>query len=117
MPPRQRQQKESLRDFFDRILRAFRTLNVPRESTQQLATLRGPLLTPAVPTKAATEFDIHQAVFAFGLVPEGIDEVFDELPNVGESLRWRIEDIPETQDFIISPCLRKSFKHSHLTVD
>ncbi len=103
--------------FFDRVLRAFRAEDVPRESTRKLAKLKDTLLKPGVPTKGATEFRIEQAIFAFGLVPVGVDEVVDKLPNVGESLKWPIEDIPETKDFIISPCLRKSLKHSRSTVD
>jgi hypothetical protein len=98
----------SPRAFFGRIENAFRAEDVPREAAQKPASSRDPLIKPGVPTKAAKEFSIEQAVFAFGLVPVGIDEI----PNDGESLKWRIEDIPETQDFVVSPCLRKSFKHS-----
>jgi hypothetical protein len=47
--------------------------------------LRDPLLTPSVPTKVAKDFPIEQAIFAFGSVPEVIDEVIDEVLTVGRS--------------------------------
>jgi hypothetical protein len=47
----------------------------------------------------------------------GVDELIDELPNEGESLKWRIGDIPKTKDLVKFPCLRKSFKHSRSIVD
>jgi hypothetical protein len=113
MSPRARERKEDLpRSFFGRIVNAFCAEDVSREATQKLAGLLDPLINAGVPTKAAKEFLIEQAVFAFGLEPVGIDEIVDEIPNDGESLKWHIEDIPETQDFVVSPCLRKLFKHS-----
>ena len=36
--------------------------------------------------------------------------------QLSESLKWRIEDIPQTKDFVLTPCLRKSSQHSRLTV-
>jgi hypothetical protein len=103
--------KRALHTFFGRVLNAFCAEDVPREATQKLANLRDPLFKPGVPTMAATEVQIDQAIFAFGLVPIGIgtDEIVGEIPDEGESLKWRIEDIPETKDFVLSHCLRKSF--------
>jgi hypothetical protein len=105
------ERREDLRTFFNRLLNVFCTEDIPREATQKLANLRDPPLKRGIPTKAATEFHISQAIFAFGLVPigVGVDEIVDGFVNEGESLRWCIEDIPKTNDFVVSHCLRKSF--------
>jgi len=108
MPPER--EEDILDAFFDQVLDAFRAEDVPSESARKLANLRALLLDPKVSTMAATEFTIDEAVFAFGLEFSG---GLVHLPiDIGESLKWRIEDIPQTKGFVLTPGLRKSFKHS-----
>jgi hypothetical protein len=119
MPPRQqkedRKQTEDPNAFFDRVLKAFRAEDVPEESTQKLASLRS-LLKPrtSTVTMAAKNFTVEEAVFSFGL--ERKNKLF-KVPEPGESLKWRIEEIPETKGFPMSSSLRKSFKCFCSTVD
>jgi hypothetical protein len=64
---------------------------------------------------AATEFDLQRAVFAYGLVfKQRLVRVPDS--EVAE-LRWCIEDLPQTKDFAVSPCLSKCFPVQRSTVD
>ena len=63
---------------------------------------------------AAEEFSLDEAVVAFGLE---FSEGLVQIPIPGESLKWRIEDIPWTKDFVLTPCLRKSFKHPRSIMD
>ena len=104
-----RKQKEHLSSFFDRILDSYRAEDVPQEHIEKLAGLKRTLLNPCVPTKAAKDFCIQEAVFAFGLEPIGFDGFLDGLPGPGESFMWQIEEIPETKGFVVSPSMRKFF--------
>jgi hypothetical protein len=101
MPPQQ--QKEDPDAFFDRVLKAFSAEDVSEESTQKLASLKSRL--PRISRMAAKDSTLEESVFAFGL--EHNDESF-KIPKSGESLNWRIEEIPETKDFPMNPCLCKS---------
>ena len=104
-----RKQKESNSLFFDQILDAFSAEDVPQEYVQKLAGLKNRLLNPSVPTKAAKDFCMKEAVLAFGLLPTGFDEVVDRAPDEEEgSIKWKIEEIPETKGFVVSSFMRKS---------
>ena len=62
---------------------------------------------------AAKEFTLEKAKKALGLKIEELVQVAGQ----SESLTWRIQDIPETKDFVPTRFLGKSFKHSYSTVD
>ena len=82
--------------------------NTSTQSGGSMITVRAP---PNISTLAAKEFSLEDAVLAFGL------KFTDRVSGQVGSLEWCIEDIPETKDFVCSPCLSKSFKHSRSTVD
>jgi hypothetical protein len=81
----------------------------------EFASLAVSLRAPSdVSTKGAKEFSLEETVFAFGL------KTAKELvlvPGQSESLKWRIEDNPETKGFVPTLFLGKSFKHSRSPVE
>jgi hypothetical protein len=114
MPPWQRRLEDKLDAFFDRVLDALPAEGVSPEFAGKFANLKGSLINPDVSTMAATEFSLEEAVAAFGLESS---ERLVRFRIPGEPRKWRIEDIPEMKDFVLTPCLSKSFKHSRSTVD
>jgi hypothetical protein len=100
---------------FDLILDALRAQGEPPEITRKIASLKAPILKPRVPTLAAKDFDIGDAVYAFGLKYR--DRPVRTRGGLPTFPKWRIEDIPETKEFVVTPCLGRSFKHSLSTVD
>ena len=89
------------RQFFESVLQLSATIDAPQVFQQRLVGLGKNFMHavhPQTPTKAATDFNMEQALFAFGLKDE--------------RLRWRIEDIQGTQGHTPTVCLGKSFKHS-----
>jgi hypothetical protein len=102
--------KETPDGLFDQILDALCAEGVPLETTRKLAKLKAPILSPPIPTMVeAKDFNIDEAVCAFGL--EFRSELIKVPGGVGLP-QWRIQDIPETKEFVLTLRLRTSGKNS-----
>ena len=107
-----RQEKEDNVDaILDRVLDALRAEDVSPEFVdlvaRKIASLRAsPDISQDISTMAAKKFSLKEAAFAFGLKLTNSVQV----PGQVGSLKWCIEDIPETNNFVCSPCLGKSFQ-------
>jgi hypothetical protein len=97
--------KEDMDDILDQVLEFLHGVLASSDAAYLRDTIA--LLRNTSPsTMAATEFSIDQALQAFGITyPRARPNLGSvELPN----LKWKIEEIPSTEGFVVSDCLRKS---------
>jgi hypothetical protein len=112
-PEDQTGESDVLGPFFDQLVDAVRAEGVPSEFVHMLARLKSTLVSSKVTKMSAKDFTLEEAVDAFGL--QFNEELMPPMQQSQRS-RWRIEDMPETKEFKLTPCLRKAFQYSQVSV-
>jgi hypothetical protein len=94
-------EKEVVNATLDQVMGTLQEEDMPQELAQRLQNkITGLKSSSRISTMVAKDFTLDKAIFAFGL------KVTNQVPGL-ESIKWQIQNIPETKNFPVTLCLSK----------